>query len=656
MTRIITECAQHSHLVAEETRVTRSSVFCSLRTVTGTIEGEGEGGEEERREKEVQENSAKSASLHPGRQGCVMTSSPTRYPSNKLLQELRDAFVYAYGAYLLTSSNPHLMPVGRECENSLAYLTGFEGEGVAIITKSRAALWVNPDDLHQADRILDCAWSIYLLSGNFSVQEFLKSEFPEELVGTSDSGQILVGGDSALVSSKMWLSWRNDLEVRSIYLTSINVNLVDRMREKKPECPHHPISVAHPSVIDEGWRAKVKEVRRRLRMMGGEGLGMLGTSLDETAFLFDLRGADFPYQPLFPSFLYLNASSIILFLDEKNVTKEVKKHLGAKKKCGSGEDCFLLQPYETFHEWLKDLSLPTDGKLLLPEGISYYIHETLERTLAEKLVMGESPMLKMKFRFGSSASLASKRAHLRDSQALVRFLAEIHRLRVEGEMERSTETKLKALLVSLRQEGGKEILMNESIPTVSSFGPSSILYHTESGAIYNDGVTKVSRTVAWNGKENKEIKEIKELYTRVLKAHIRLATAVFPFGTRDTELDFLARSEVTRVGLDYPHASAHSIGTISAYQDTIRISRMNPNPQEIMEGQVIHINPGAYVEGRLGARLGSDYIVVLKDTLFGKKSLGFEPLMLVPFDRELILPHLLSHDEASPLSVRLVSS
>ena len=84
---------------------------------------------------------------------------------------------------------------------------------------------------------------------NFSVQEFLKSEFSEEQVRTSERGQILIGGDSALVSSKMWLSWRNDLEVRSIYLTSISVNLVDRIQEEKPECLHHPISVAHSSVI-----------------------------------------------------------------------------------------------------------------------------------------------------------------------------------------------------------------------------------------------------------------------------------------------------------------------------------------------------------------------------------------------------------------------
>ena len=248
-----------------------------------------------------------------------------------------------------------------------------------------------------------------------------------------------------------------------------------------------------------------------------------------------------------------------------------------------------------------------------------------------------------------------RNAHLRDGVALTKFMFWLSK-----NYKDKTETEVAEKLLSFRK---KEInFFSESFATIAGFGKNAAVVHyhapeknsaklkknnvllVDSGGQYYDGTTDVTRTFALGTPTPDMI----EKNTLVLKAHIALASAVFPKGTGGNELDLIARQPLLKQGLDYEHGTGHGVGFFSdVHEGPARISIYSKETSPLVAGMVTSIEPGYYKENAFGIRIENLYNV--KNTK-NPKFLSFEVLTLAPIDKKLINKYMLSSEEINWLN------
>jgi Xaa-Pro aminopeptidase len=272
-----------------------------------------------------------------------------------------------------------------------------------------------------------------------------------------------------------------------------------------------------------------------------------------------------------------------------------------------------------------------------------------------KPMRGADPISLMKAVKNLAEIEGMKAAHLRDGVAMVRFLAWL-----DGEAPSGNLTEIGAVeaLESFRRDSG--MLKDISFPTIAGSGANGAIVHyrvtqnsnrtigmnelflVDSGAQYEDGTTDITRTVAVGTPSE----EMRDRFTRVLKGHIAIATAVFPDGTSGAQLDPLARVALWQAGLDFDHGTGHGVGSyLSVHEGPARISRLGH--VALNRGMILSNEPGYYKTGAYGIRIENLVLVVAEpEPEGGEKPLNaFETLTLAPIDREMILKRLLTAKE-----------
>jgi Xaa-Pro aminopeptidase len=240
----------------------------------------------------------------------------------------------------------------------------------------------------------------------------------------------------------------------------------------------------------------------------------------------------------------------------------------------------------------------------------------------------------------------ARAAHLRDGVAMARFLAWLDET---GDSGRIDEVTAAIKLEESRRQSGQ--LKDISFDSISAAGPNGAVVHyrptnaskqilkpgslylIDSGAQYLDGTTDVTRTLAIGT----PTPEMKRHYGLVIKAHIAIATARFPKGTRGQDLDPFARRSLWEAGLDFDHGTGHGVGSfLSVHEGPQRLSRLGT--AELETGMILSNEPGFYLEGQYGIRLETLVLVTPPEAIKGgsREMMGFETLTLVPFDRRLI--------------------
>jgi Xaa-Pro aminopeptidase len=215
-------------------------------------------------------------------------------------------------------------------------------------------------------------------------------------------------------------------------------------------------------------------------------------------------------------------------------------------------------------------------------------------------------------------------------------------------------------LESLRREHGD--LKDLSFDTISAYGPNGALPHykgtpesnlpfkpgtlylVDSGGQYEDGTTDITRTVI----VGEPTPEMRDRFTRVLKGHIAIATAVFPDGATGAQLDPLARQALWRAGIDFDHGTGHGVGSyLSVHEGPASISKLGT--VALKPGMILSNEPGYYKTGGYGIRIENLVLVTHGPFVAGaeKQLNAFETLTLVPIDRRLIARDLLTNDEVA---------
>lgn len=566
-----------------------------------------------------------------------------------VLQRLRQRLEeLGVDALLVPTDDPHLSEIPPACFARRAFLSGFDGSaGTAVVTAAEALLWTDGRYFLQAERQLSEDWQLMKsgVSGTPTVSEWLASSLK--------NGQV-VGLDPAVHPASFVAELRSKLGGGGCDVRCLEENPVDEAwGAARPPLPCAPVR-QHPEHL-AGLAASEKLACVR-KVMAEEGAGALVVSaLDEVAYLLNIRGGDVARTPVVLAYLVVEDVAAVIFVNAAKLSEEV---VHALEVAG-----VAIKPYEDAFAAVKALAAGSaEGSKRIwldPKQTNFALHEAASEGGAQ-LVPKPSPVAAMKARKHPAELEGMRAAHRRDAAALALALVRLEG-RVRGGGEPVTEVDVDTEVTG--QRAAQWGYLDNSFDTIAGYGPNGAVIHyraepataatlgtsslflLDSGAQYIDGTTDVTRTMHFGAPTQHE----RDCFTRVLKGHIALATAVFPEGTPGFVVDAFARRPLWAAGLDYRHGTGHGVGAaLAVHEGPQGIAQRYDNKTPLEPGMIVSNEPGYYSDGEFGIRIENLLVVVEKETehrFGGKKYLGFEPLTLVPIQQELIDVRLLDLDE-----------
>lgn len=580
------------------------------------------------------------------------SASPPYLPSTAVnttlrLQELRkQMLLQGISAYIIPSTDAHLSEYIATRDARVAFMTGFTGSaGTAVVTQTKAALWTDSRYWVQAERQMDCNWELEKDVSISSVAEWLIAEVPP-------GGEI--GFDPFLFSLQTHENYNINLQSSNRSLKSIPLNLVDQVWNDRPPIPPDNLFHLPDRIIQRSWQEKVEIIRSQIRDNPYEPTALLLSALDETAWLFNLRGNDVPYNPFFYSYTLLTMDEIWVFLHMDRLTEELKVYLNSS--C-TGPLCVQLRSYDSVRDQLGAyVSQPGVKVWIGTEYTNYALYELI--TPQDKLLTSTySPVLITKAVKDETEERILREAHIRDAVAVMQLL-----IWLEEAVPKGKETEWTAAEYVNECRSNQTDSKGPSFETISASGPNAALAHysptketsrkltvdemylVDSGGQYLDGTTDITRTVHWGTPTDMQ----REAFTRVLMGNIEISRTIFPSGTRGSNIEMLGRRALWEVGLNYGHGTGHGVGNYFAVHEWPVGFQSNNIP--FTSGMFTSIEPGYYKDNDFGIRIEDVVVVVPATTKYGNNYLTFDTVSLVPYDRKLIDTSLLSTEQLNWLN------
>jgi Xaa-Pro aminopeptidase len=538
--------------------------------------------------------------------------------------------------FVLATGDEHITEFPAPYANRLAWLTGFTGStGSAVVLADAAAMFVDGRYTSAVRAQVDARDYTF-----HDVPQTSHAAWLAAHVGNAAR----IGYDPRLFTRASARAMSEAVAATAVELVPVAVNPIDALWCDQPARPAtaiftQPIQLAGKSSTD-----KRREISEWLASIDADTVVLV--ALDSIAWLFNIRASDVDIAPLAYSFAFSHRDGTAdLFVDADRLGDEVRHHLGNSVR---------IAAYEDFYPALERLR----GRVSVDPNLSpAAVYAALERGGA--VVRDDRDPAQLSKAIKNSVEISGmKQAHVRDGVALARFL---HWLSIEGPKGGETEVTASAQLTAFRrEEQGFHSVSFDPISAVDAhgalphywataasdapIGPNSI-YLVDSGGQYPDGTTDVTRTVAIGA----VTAEIRDRFTRVLKGHIAIDTAIFPAGTLGSRLDPLARLALWSIGLDYDHGTGHGVGHFLNVHEGPAYFLAAPRPGEagIAAGMILSNEPGYYKNGAYGIRIENLVVAVEREIAGAEKAmLGFEPITLVPLDRKLIDLNLLTAAEA----------
>ncbi|CAC5381437.1 pepP [Mytilus coruscus] len=522
-------------------------------------------------------------------------------------------------------------------------------KNTTYVTEQIHAYIVPSGDAHQSEYIAPCDCRREFVSG-FSGSAGFTRHFLQGTAELPVGGR--VGVDPYLMSSETWKPMDKVLKEAGHMLVPVSQNLVDLAWEDRPSPPQNPLMVLPDSYTGQTWEDKVLKVREKMKSKNCG--AFVVTPLDELAWLFNLRGSDIQYNPVFFGYVVVTKETVDLFIDEERLVSSVKDHLHLNGSSG-GKVAVTIHPYGDVGKFVAELVDKVEGKIWINPKSSFAVFNAVPKN---RRYVQPSPVTAMKAVKNATEIAGMRRAHLKDAVTLCEYFCWL-----ETEVPKGTVTEVSAAEKLENIKRGQADYISLSFDTISSTGahgavihykPSeetdlplstSEIYLCDSGATL-DGTTDVTRTMHFGTPTDFE----KECFTRVLKGNINLCTAVFPQGVKGHMLDTLARTSLWNVGLDYLHGTGHGVGAfLNVHEGPCGISpRVSLTDVPLEEGMILSDEPGYYEDGKFGVRIENLALVKKADTQHNFKNKGFltfETITLVPIQNKMIVPSLLTEKE-----------
>lgn len=533
--------------------------------------------------------------------------------------------------YVVPSADFHQSEYVGEHFKARKFITGFTGSaGTAVITQDEAGMWTDGRYFLQAAAQME-GTGVELRKmgepGVPTVHEYIRETLSEGGVIGFD-GRVVSIGEGQIFEEIV-----GEKSGKIVY----EFDLVDQIwGEDRDPISEEPIFFLEEKYTGESATSKLARVREKMKKHGAN--AHIIATLDDTGWLFNIRGNDVEFFPLILSYTIVLEDKAILYINEAKVSEEIKEIL---KK-----DKVELRPYNDIYEDVKKFK-EGDTVLIDPKRLNYALVNNLSDKV--KLVKAENPTVLMKAMKNETEIKNIKEAELKDSIAHIKFMYWIKNHALE---EGATELSASDKLESLRKE--QPNYMWQSFAPISSFGEHAAIVHYESspetdikfeegnfylsdtGAGFMEGSTDITRTFAI-GEVNEERKKH---FTLVLRSHLGLARAKFLYGCTGTNLDILARQPFWEADLNFNHGTGHGVGYLGNIHEPPAGIRWQVRPNEICpleEGMVITNEPGIYIGGSHGIRLENEELVRKRDLNEYGQFMDFEAITYVPFDLDAVV-------------------
>lgn len=540
-------------------------------------------------------------------------------------------------ALLVPSADPHLSEYLPGYWQGRQWLSGFHGSvGTLIVTADFAGVWADSRYWEQATKELAGSGIelVKLQPGQPSPLDWLAEQTPE-------GGVVAVDGAVMAVASARTLS--SKLEARGARLRT-DIDLLQEIWRDRPSLPDAPIYQHLPPQATVSRGEKLAKLRQTLQERGADWHFI--ATLDDIAWLFNLRGGDVSFNPVFVSFALINQQQATLFVALSKVDADLRAVLE--------QDGVTLRDYSEVADALR--AVPSGASLLVdPARVTTGLLDNLDSGV--KLVEGLNPTTLAKSQKSEADAQHIRKAMEQDGAALCEFFAW---LESAWGRERITELTIDEKLTAARELRPDYVSL--SFNTIAAFNANGAMphYHAteeehaliegdgllliDSGGQYLGGTTDITRMVP----VGTPTQEQKHDCTRVLKGVIALSRARFPKGILSPLLDAIARAPIWADNVDYGHGTGHGVGYFLNVHEGPQVIAYQaaPAPQTAMQpGMITSIEPGTYRPGRWGVRI--ENLAMNREagsSEFGE-FLEFETLTLCPIDTRCLIAELLTQEE-----------
>ncbi|MBO4340357.1 MAG: aminopeptidase P family protein [Bacteroidales bacterium] len=543
---------------------------------------------------------------------------------------------------ILTGSDPHGSEYPAPRWKQVPWLSGFTGEaGDLVVTAGHAGLWTDTRYFIQARRQLEGS-GVELhkmrVPGQVPIPQWIASL-------EMDSPVIAVDGLCQSVNAVRELQDA----VPSARIVPV-ADLISPLWVHRPPVPVTPVITLGEDLVGESRESKLLSLRKWLLLRGADALFM--SSLDQIAWLLNVRGSDVEYNPVVISYLLITMDEVQWF-----VRKDAFALPDSETEASFAElqaDGVSIRDYDDAAFALSSLKQNGVDRICVdPSELNVFLRDAIDEGDSIPEVEECTFPVSLRKAVKNDVEISGFReAHLEDGLVMEQFLWWVSKN--AGKVD---EREAADYLGSLR--GAVPGYRGDSFETISAYGPSAALPHyvtppsgaplleprglylCDSGGQYLFGTTDITRTVPLGPCTPLEIED----YTLVLKGHIDLAMAVFPSGTAGCQIDALAREPLWKKKRNFGHGTGHGVGFFLCVHEGPQDMRQNFNSQPLLPGMVLSDEPGIYREGMHAVRHENLLLCRhISENEFGRW-LGFEPLTLCHFDTSCLDVSLLSSEE-----------
>ena len=538
----------------------------------------------------------------------------------KKIKKLKQFFkYYKIDGYIIPKNDEFFGEYIPENKDNLKFVSNFSGSyGFALILKKKNYLFVDGRYTLQAK----------IQSGkNFKIITF-PIKFPSDVLKGKN---ITIGFDPKLHTESILSKFFKN---SSCKLLPINDNLVNKIRVNKGIEKSNNFYKLKDKDSGQSSNFKINKLAKILKKKRID-FQFISAS-ENVAWLLNIRGEDSEFTPVPNSYLIINKKKeVYLFCNLKKINQKLKKNLE------KNINIININNIESFISKIKGKNFQIDSG-----SCSIFFKNIIKKN--NKIFEEQDPIYLLKSMKNKIEIKNITQAHIYDGLALTKFLLWLNK---NFKKKKISEISAQNRLLKFRKENKN--FKSLSFPTISGAGPNASIIHykvnkksnrrlkkgdlylVDSGGQYSFGTTDVTRTISLNNNQQR----IKNIFTRVLKGHIAVASYKIKKNTSGSEIDGAARKSLNEINLDYAHGTGHGVGYfLNVHEGPQAISR--GNKVKLKEGMILSNEPGYYENGKFGIRI--ENLVAVKKI---KNSYKFENLTLAPIDKSLIQKSLLNEKE-----------
>lgn len=546
--------------------------------------------------------------------------------------------------YLIPTDDDHQSEYVGDYYKGRTWVSGFTGSaGVLVAGREEAYLFTDGRYYVQAARELDGSGITLMKSGMPGVLT------PEAFLVEKCEAGMTAGFDKSVVDKGRSAVVKKGLEEKGAFLK--DAALLDEIWMDRPARSANEVFVLEEKYAGESFASKVSRVREEMKGLGAD--GHVIASLDDLAWLFNLRGSDVECSPMFLGFAYLTLEEVFLFLQKDVLLPETKLYTQKNE--------IKVLDYDRVYNFLKERK---ERKVLLdPKRVNSRLAEAFGEDV--ELIEETNPTQLMKAIKNEVEIENLKKVHIKDGVAVTKLTYWVKK-NCSAPDSKYTELDASNYVDSLRRaiEGCTDL----SFPSISAYGPNGAMMHysakeedcavlkpgsfylLDSGGQYLEGTTDITRTMVLGEVDG----EAKRHFTAVARGMLNLQAARFLEGCKGVNLDILARMPMWELGIDYRCGTGHGVGYFLNVHEGPNSFRWKlgagHHDCELKPGMVTTDEPGIYLENQYGIRLENELLCVAEEENEYGRFLKFEPITFAPIDLDGIDPSYMNEREREILN------